>query len=633
MALFSFSHSIRQRILLSSFIVLILFVLSSAFSIQRFASTTDSFGRLQAVGEETTLMLQMSADLAELRLDIMHFINVRHESAFARITDSLSKLESDLESISRTVVDPERVAILEQMQRVYANYAASIHSMQESREAELELREEQIPAMSGRMFMQSIISLRSAEYDGNIDLSNQIRRIQGELLQAEVRMIAYQLHRKSSAQVEAQEFLKLAEHSTSASIAGVPWTEQNRSDLVELKKRIQEYDTLFRRTVQATRGSQFLTNVVMEGEATEFETLTSQLKETTLNLQNSLIETVNAETEEARITTTTVTLGAIMLGVLLSLSLSQSILVPIKEISGVFQKLANGDVQGPIPGLERRDEIGMLAASATVFKNVSARTKVLLGKSEELASELQERETQLELKTRELEKSLEELHNFTYVASHDLKSPLRAIDNLARWVVEDCVGKLPAESEAHLELLQQRICLMETLLDDLLLYSKVGKVEDQLLDISLAELLEEVILLSDIPEGFELQLPQTDIRLKTFAVSLRQVFLNLFSNAFKYGGSDRSVLTVEWSDSDEEFLTFSVADNGSGIEPRYHHKIFEMFQTLSTKEVFGGSGMGLAIVSKVVDSVGGTISIESELGEGAKFIFTWPKDSARYIKT
>ena len=316
---------------------------------------------------------------------------------------------------------------------------------------------------------------------------------------------------------------------------------------------------------------------------------------------------------------------------LLSLSLSQSILVPIKEISLVFQKLANGDVEGTIPGLERRDEIGMLAASATVFKNVSARTKVLLEESEELTSELRQREAQLELKTRELEDSLEELHNFTYVASHDLKSPLRAIDNLARWVVEDCVGKLPAESETHLELLQQRICLMETLLDDLLLYSKVGQVKDQVVSVSLQELLEEVKLLSDIPENFQIRLPDTDLRLKTFVVSLRQVLLNLFSNAFKYGASDQSVLTVEWHDEDEDFITFTVADNGPGIEPRYHQKIFEMFQTLNTKSAFGGSGMGLAIVKKVIDSVGGTITIDSSLGEGAKFIFTWPKDSAKFI--
>tara|TARA_R110002073_G_scaffold33469_1_gene100457 strand:+ start:119 stop:643 length:525 start_codon:yes stop_codon:yes gene_type:complete len=174
---------------------------------------------------------------------------------------------------------------------------------------------------------------------------------------------------------------------------------------------------------------------------------------------------------------------------------------------------------------------------------------------------------------------------------------------------------------------------METLLDDLLLYSRVGKVEEQLELVSVTALLEQVKMLSDISDNYELRWPQSDISLTTLVVSLRQVFLNLFSNAFKYANSDQGVLTIDWHEDDGEFVTFSVADNGPGISPQYHRKIFEMFQTLSTKDVFGGSGMGLAIVKKVIEGVGGGIAIESDEGKGAKFIFTWPKDCAKTIES
>lgn len=626
MSLFNFSSSIRQRILFSSFIVLILFVLSSAYSLQQFSSSTTSFLELEAVSSEAELMMEINADLAELRLDILHFSTANQESAANRIDDSLTKLRTDLQVVSASVSDETRSNTIQQMLLSYSNYEANITSMRESKVLEQELTTKQLPALSAGMFENLEMGENTAHVNENVALMNSIQMIQENLLESTIHMISFQVYRKHEDQLQALQYLEDASRLVENVISNIPMSAKSETSLILLQKDIEDYDTLFRRTIQAIRGSLFLVNVVMAGEAEEFSFLASELKRSTLEFQTTLTESVNSQSTTAQTTTAAVTLGAIFLGVVLSVSLSQSILSPIKEISLVFQRLSRGDVDGVIPGLERDDEIGVLAASATVFRNISVRTKTLLEESETLTCELQVREHELQLKTIELEKSIDQLDNFAYVASHDLKSPLRAVDNLAKWIVEDCGDDLPPTSAKHLDLLQQRISLMETLLDDLLRYSRAGKVEEQIENISMLAFLEEVKLMSNMPENFEVNTPETDVHLNTLAVSLRQVFLNLISNAFKYGIAEHGLITVNWHDNGGDNIIFTVADNGPGIDPKYHEKIFQMFQTLNSRDIYEGSGMGLAIVKKLVEGVGGIIAVESEEGSGAKFVFTWPKE-------
>tara|TARA_B110000858_G_scaffold193601_1_gene246475 strand:+ start:28288 stop:30189 length:1902 start_codon:yes stop_codon:yes gene_type:complete len=624
-SLLSFSGSIRQRILFSSFIVLILFALSSAYSLQQFSSSTTSFIELEAVSLEAELIMEINADLAELQLDILYYSAANHQSAANRIDSSLAKLGADLLDISAGVTDETRSKTIQQMLLSYSNYEANIAAMRDSRGQEKELTAKQLPALSARMFENLKIGRNNARVEKNTALLNGIQMIQENLLESEIHMISFQVYRKHENQLQALQYLEDTGRLLEDVINNVPMSTKSESLLVLLQKNISDYETLFRRTIQAIRGSLFLVNVVMAGEAEEFSILASELKRSTLEFQTTLAKSANSQSATAQTATTSVTLIAILLGVALSISLSQSILSPIKEISLVFQRLSRGDVDGEIPGLERDDEIGVLATSATVFRNISLRTKILLEESEKLTSDLQIRKKELQIKTIELEKSIDQLDNFAYVASHDLKSPLRAVDNLATWIVEDCADVLPPTSAKHLDLLQQRISLMEKLLDDLLRYSRAGKAEEQLEEISMHAFIEEVTLLSDIPENFDLKYPETDIHLNTLAVSLRQVFLNLISNARKHGNSEHGIITVNWHDNGGDNIIFTVADNGPGIDPKYHDKIFQMFQTLNPKDIYDGSGMGLAIVRKLVDGVGGTISVESEEGSGAKFIFTWPK--------
>jgi signal transduction histidine kinase len=227
-------------------------------------------------------------------------------------------------------------------------------------------------------------------------------------------------------------------------------------------------------------------------------------------------------------------------------------------------------------------------------------------------------------RTAELERSNRELNQFAYVASHDLKAPLRAIDNLAGWISEDAAQTLPPRSAEHLLKMRGRVKRMEQLLEDLLAYSRAGRVRPPAEIVDVERLVADVTALLGPPVGFTVIVQTPGVRLRTPRVSLELVLRNLIGNAIKHhtgAGGTVWVRAVEQG----EMMEFSVRDNGPGIDPRYHARIFEMFQTLQPRDQTEGSGMGLAIVKKLVESYGGEIRVDSALGKGATFCFTWPR--------
>ncbi|CAN5407159.1 hypothetical protein BH10CHL1_BH10CHL1_01080 [soil metagenome] len=243
-----------------------------------------------------------------------------------------------------------------------------------------------------------------------------------------------------------------------------------------------------------------------------------------------------------------------------------------------------------------------------------------------------ERTAELEERTQELLRRNRELDQFAYVASHDLKAPLRAIDHLAGWLVQDVEALLPASSRDHLDKLRGRVRRMEKLLDDLLAYSRADRYEYASETVEVSLFIAEIIKLFTLPEGFNITIQAELPPLYTQRVPLELVLRNLINNAIKHHNvQDRSQGELSngyvqiTADDRGEFVEFAVADNGPGIAPQFHERIFQMFQTLKPRDQVEGSGMGLAIVKKIVESRGGKISVESDAGHGATFRFTWPK--------
>ena len=217
-----------------------------------------------------------------------------------------------------------------------------------------------------------------------------------------------------------------------------------------------------------------------------------------------------------------------------------------------------------------------------------------------------------------------ELDEFTYVASHDLRAPLRAIDNLAQWIEEDAAEHLPEGSRKHLDKLKQRVRRMERLLDDILQFSRAGRMTHPPESIDLESLVAEVIQTVAPPPGFEVRIEGPLPTIHSPRSPLEQVFLNLLSNAIKHHDRDHGEVVVSVKES-PMLVEMVVKDDGPGIPPELREKAFQMFETLKPRDHVEGSGIGLAVVRKLIQSMGGRIWIESEPDRGTAFHFTWPK--------
>ncbi|MGB3200041.1 MAG: PAS domain S-box protein [Nodosilinea sp.] len=222
-----------------------------------------------------------------------------------------------------------------------------------------------------------------------------------------------------------------------------------------------------------------------------------------------------------------------------------------------------------------------------------------------------------------LEQRNAELDQFAYVASHDLKAPLRAISNLAEWIGEDLGNQLPPENQRQLELLHSRANRMEALINGLLEYSRVGRRQRSIVAVNLNDLLTDVVDSLDPPQSFLVDFPTDLPTLYSHKTALGQVFANLINNAIKHHHRDRGTVQVSWRDRGN-WLEFAVTDDGPGIDPQYHQKVFTIFQTLKARDDFESTGVGLAVVKKIVETEKGRVWIISAVGRGTTVCFTWP---------
>lgn len=225
--------------------------------------------------------------------------------------------------------------------------------------------------------------------------------------------------------------------------------------------------------------------------------------------------------------------------------------------------------------------------------------------------------------TEELEKKNKELDQFAYVVSHDLKAPLRGINNLSLWIEEDIGEMIEGETKQNLVLMRKRVKRMEGLIDGILQYSRAGRVRHEAVTFNLRETLEELINSLSAPSTFKISISENMPTLTTEKIAIEQVFSNYISNAIKYNTNPEPSIDITCLRNDN-FYEFCVADNGPGIEKEFHEKIFVIFQTLQARDTFESTGVGLAIVKKMVEDKGGRVWVESEKGQGSKFYFSWP---------
>ena len=263
--------------------------------------------------------------------------------------------------------------------------------------------------------------------------------------------------------------------------------------------------------------------------------------------------------------------------------------------------------------------------TVTCMRNENEEITGYLGVIEDITERKRAEEEREEL-IEQLRTSNKDLDEFAYVASHDLKAPLRVIDNASSWLMEDLGKALEGDDLENLQLIRGRTARMEKLLDDLLEYSRIGRKTDQRYSERMSgdTLLEDVLLLVNKPEGFTIQVSPQFADIAVNCMPLEHIFINLINNAIKHHDRDKGLIEIDVKD-EARYYQFSVKDDGPGIPEKYHDKVFGMFQTLKSRDRVEGSGMGLAMVKKHVESVGGSVLLESEEGKGSIFTIKWPK--------
>jgi len=256
-----------------------------------------------------------------------------------------------------------------------------------------------------------------------------------------------------------------------------------------------------------------------------------------------------------------------------------------------------------------KDANGKIIGVSGIARDISQRKKA-------------EKEQQLLIK--KLESTNKELESFAYVTSHDLKAPLRAIGSLADWLHADQAGKMDEQGREHLKLLKSRVSRMNELIDGILHYSRIGRIDGEKTPIDLNELVSDVLELLQVPENIDVEVQERLPVLFTHKTHITQIFENLVSNAVKYSNRPKGKIKIA-VDELPYFWRFRVSDNGIGIEKKYQEKIFEIFQTLKPRDEEESTGIGLTIVKKIVETSGGEIWISSRPGKGSTFYFTLPK--------
>jgi PAS domain S-box-containing protein len=232
-------------------------------------------------------------------------------------------------------------------------------------------------------------------------------------------------------------------------------------------------------------------------------------------------------------------------------------------------------------------------------------------------------EVQLSNLVGQLTRSNDDLNNFAYVASHDLKSPLRGVDQLATWIEEDLGGSLNSETQSHLRLMRSRINRMEMLLDDLLAYSRVGQSDNPVAAVNTGNLVRDIFELAASRKNIALIVATDMPVIRAQKVPLELVLRNLINNAIKHHDKPQGTIRVEAQPYPGGY-EFTVEDDGPGIPAEHQKRVFTIFQTLKPRDEVEGSGMGLAIVKKAVETAGGAVTLESDGKLGCVFRFTWP---------
>ena len=254
-----------------------------------------------------------------------------------------------------------------------------------------------------------------------------------------------------------------------------------------------------------------------------------------------------------------------------------------------------------------------------VFANMLVNVRQRKESEEQIKAQKEKKEKLL----KSLERQNKELSDYAHAVSHDLKAPLRNINALINWIQEDNNDDFDEATKESFKLVLMNVEKMDNLIKGILTYSSINKIETKDALINIDEIINECLSSILIPNGFQITLKGSFPSIYGNAFKVKQIFQNLIQNAIIFNDNSKPFVEIGFKENDNDFH-FYVKDNGKGIEETYHTKIFDAFFKLQND--FDSSGLGLSIVKKTVESIGGEIWLESQINQGTTFHFTLPKN-------
>lgn len=473
----------------------------------------------------------------------------------------------------------------------------------------------------GMMQIKSVASITQELYEDPVQINNAILRVKGNFNALNRRMKDIAVNPQLATNADIPATVRKIENEVIKDLDFLT-RKTNSSELIQLRNIFNQwrlailsnYEQLLAGNIELYRQNtlnemQELT-IAMENHC---EVILQHAQARMLELNDEVIKT---KTHAGNLMLVVIS-GFLLVGFAIAAGTTRSLNWQLQKIRSTMEQLAEGHTNAPIPFLDHPHEIGVMAKTLAVFaENIEARQKN--------AQLIIQHQAELESSNFRLAQTNKELETFAYVASHDLKSPLRGIAQLSTWIEEDIDDKNFSEVAKHTVMLRNRIHRMEKLLDDLLIFYRAGKTDGKITTVDVTRMATELFEIQNTKPGLRLNLGSNLPIFETLGTPFEQVLRNLFSNAIKHHDLSQGFIGLECKALDNGFYEFSVTDDGPGIPAKFQERVFGMFQTLKPRDELEGSGMGLALIKKLVETYGGTIRVFSE-GRGCRFTFTWPR--------
>jgi signal transduction histidine kinase len=317
-----------------------------------------------------------------------------------------------------------------------------------------------------------------------------------------------------------------------------------------------------------------------------------------------------------------IAVGLVLVLAMFAFGLWRSAILPLSRLAADARQVAGGDFE------HRVDSPGGPLEVRAVGSNVDQMRERILAELSAVRTahaNLEAAHASLEARTEDLQRSNSELEQFAYVASHDLQEPLRKVASFCQLLQRRYAGRLDAKADEYIEHAVDGAKRMQALINDLLAFSRVGRTAQQREPVSLALLLAQAWAnLAGEVRRTRATIEQGDLPVVLGEASLlTAVFQNLLSNALKFRGDQPPRVSVT-AQRHGRYWLFAVSDNGIGIEPEYADRIFVIFQRLHDRAAYPGTGIGLAMVKKIIEYHGGRIWLDTEVTSGTRFCFTLP---------